>query len=50
LSSDPLKADEREEVNQSKILVQEISIKALRVFLTFRMKGLELSFGSLGLI
>jgi hypothetical protein len=46
LSSEPLTVD----YNQSKILVQKISIKAIRVYLTFRMKDLDKAMGSSGFL
>ena len=48
MSAEALDFDISDDYNQSKILVQEISIKALRVFITFRIKSLETSFGSGG--
>ena len=46
LSSEPLTAD----YNKPKIFVQEISIKAFRLYLTFRMKDLDKAMGSTGFL
>jgi hypothetical protein len=50
LEADLVKFEISEEFNQSKILIQEISIKALRLYLTFRVKSLETALGTTGLL
>lgn len=45
LAADIVRFEEGEEYNQTKILVQSISIKALRIYLTFRIQQLDSAMG-----
>lgn len=47
--SDRVEFHVSEEFNENKILVQEISIKALRLFLTFRIQEIESQLGMQGI-
>lgn len=49
LETDRVQFQDSEEYNENKILVQEISIKALRLYLTFRIQEIENQLGVQGL-
>ena len=50
LAADIVRFEEGEEYNQTKILVQSISIKALRIYLTFRIQQLDSAMGVQGMM
>lgn len=49
LNADKVEYDDSEDFNNSKILVQDISIKALRIYLTFRIQQIENALGVQGI-
>ena len=49
LNADKVEYDDSEDFNNSKILVQDISIKALRMYLTFRIQQIENALGVQGI-
>ncbi|TNV88198.1 hypothetical protein FGO68_gene7808 [Halteria grandinella] len=49
LMTDRIEFQDSEEFNENKILVQEISIKAVRLFLTFRIQEIESQLGVQGI-